>query len=110
MEITSMNKSELDALNKQIEERLKKIKQEELRKRGAVAASNVQELRQHKDMLIKLIKHDRTSCSDTKISNGWHSASYGARCNKCLLIEILNCEWDDEMFEVDISVNITEIK
>lgn len=40
------------------------------------------------DALIYLTPHSRTSCSDENPINGIGSASYGARCNRCLLLGV----------------------
>ena len=35
-------------------------------------------------------KHDRTSCNDTRLCNGLDTASYGARCVRCALLQIID--------------------
>jgi hypothetical protein len=108
MDIAKMSKSELDDLSKQVNEQKEKIHQEEINKRKEQVNLKLEKLREHKDLILSLIEHTRTSCSDNNPCNGYGSAEYGARCNKCHLIEILNNEWSNE-FEVSIDVTISRI-
>lgn len=109
MDIKNLNKDELDKLTKQIEQRKQEIKEEELNRRREIAKMKLDKLREHKDLLLEIIEHNRTSCSDNNVCNGWGSSEYGARCPKCHLIELLNNEWDND-FEVDIKVEIFKIE
>ena len=109
MDITKLSKKELDDLQKEIDKQKQTIKDEEIRKRKEISKKKLDKLREHKDFLLEIIDHDRTSCSDDNVCNGYGSASYGARCSKCRLIEVLNDDWDDE-WEVDINVIITKIE
>jgi hypothetical protein len=108
MDVSKLNKEELDKIEKQIKERKEEIKNEELNKRREKAKIKLDKLREYRDFLMEIIEHGRTSCSDTNVCNGWGSADYGARCSKCHLIELLDNEWGNE-FEVDIEVAIAKI-
>jgi flagellar motility protein MotE (MotC chaperone) len=110
VDISKLSEKELEVLSKQLEEQKQIIKQEKLRKRSELAKVKIEKLREHKDVILNLIDHDRTSCSDANVCNGYGSADYGARCTKCHLIEILDNEWSDTEFEVDLHVTITKIQ
>jgi len=109
IDLTKMSKIELEELQKKIKEQQQEIYDEEIRQRKDIAKVKVDKLREHKDLILSFMEHNRTSCSDTNVCNGYGSASYGARCNKCHLIEILNNEWSDD-WEVSIDVTITRIE
>ena len=68
---------------------------------------HIQYLRENKEIILSLIDHSRTSCSDDNCCNGYIISDGFARCNKCFLIEILNGEWGDGDFEVTFDVNIS---
>ena len=108
MNLSEMSKEELKNLKKQIELQENKIKEKEIEDRKQKAKIKLDKFRENKEIILNLIEHDRTSCSDENPCNGYGSADYGARCKKCHLIEILN---DDEMDGFDVSVDfiITKI-
>ena len=65
-------------------------------------------LRENRDVVLKMFKHDRTSCDDNHINNGFGSqGDHGYRCAKCALIELLNREEslrDDQKIWFDINI------
>ena len=103
-----MTKEELLKQQKEIEQQLKNIEDAEYNLRIENNRIRLDELRKNKDNILAMFEHDRTSCSDSNVSNGYGSASYGARCNKCHLIEILNSDYDNE-FSVDFNISISRI-
>lgn len=110
MDINKLSKQELVDLSKKIELQQQKIKEQELKKYKEEVKVKIEKLREHKDLLLGLVKHSRTSCSDNNVCNGYRSANYGARCPKCHLIEILNNEWLDGDFDVKIDVTIIKVQ
>jgi len=110
MDITKMSVQELQELSKQVEKQKELLKEKELNKRKDIAKAKIGKLREQKDLILSLINHSRTSCSDSNICNGYGSADYGARCTKCHLIEIFDKEWDDGGWEVDFDVTITKVQ
>ena len=110
MDISKMSAQELQELSEQLEKQKQILKEEELNKRKNIAKSKMEKLREQKDLILSLINHSRTSCSDSNICNGYGSADYGARCTKCHLIEIFDKEWDDGEWEVDFDVTITMVQ
>lgn len=94
---------ELEIEEKDLYEKLNKIKEEKeiirqqkiLDKRKEVA-EKIRYLRENKDVILPLLKHSRTSCSDENPCNSYEYSRGYARCNKCWLMEILNDEWYDE--------------
>jgi len=105
-----MSKQELHELISQAEKQRKLLEEEELQKRKNAVKIKMKKLREQKDLILSLIDHSRTSCSDSNVCNGYGSADYGARCAKCHLIEIFDQEWDDGEFEVYFDVAITKIQ
>ena len=110
MDLKNLSEDELKKLEKEIAEHKQLLKENKLKEKQKEVEIHLKKLREQEDVLLELIEHGRTSCSDTEVCNGWGSASYGARCNKCHLIEILNGEWGNR-FDVKITVDIydTEI-
>lgn len=110
MDIKKLNKQELTDLSKKIEQQQKEIKDQELKEYKEEVKTKIEKLRVNKDLLLGLVKHSRNSCSDDNVCNGYGSADYGARCTKCHLIEILDNEWSDGDFDVEIDVVITKVQ
>lgn len=107
-------KEELEAEEAELYERITRVKKEkeeirqsELAEKKKNVANHIQYLRQNKDIILPLLEHSRTSCSDDNCCNGYITSDGYARCNKCFLIEILNGEWGEGDFEVTFDVNIS---
>lgn len=107
-------KEELEVEEAELYKRITKIKKEkeeirqnELDEKKKKVAKHIQYLRENKDIILSLIDHSKTSCSDDNCCNGYITSDGYARCNKCFLIEILNGEWGDGDFEVAFDVNIS---
>ena len=66
-----------------------------LRKNQAVFA--------HKDVLLSLMTHSRTSCSDENPSNG--SLDPAPRCYKCALLNLSEFELDEVELDVTVTVH-----
>lgn len=94
-----------EKLNK-IKEEKNAIHEEELKAKKKEVEKEIDYIRKHQDIILPLISHDCSSCSDEIPSNGY-SHEYGAKCRKCHLIEILNNEWGTGDFEVDFEIIIT---
>lgn len=62
----------------------------------------------HRDALLPLIPHGRTSCSDDNIRNGLGSAEYGARCTRCALLELT--EFDAENYDFDLTLTFSPVR
>jgi len=110
MDISKMSAQELQELSEQLEKQKQILKDEKLNKRKNIAKTKIMKLREQKDLILSLIDHSRTSCSDSNVCNGYGSADYGARCTKCHLIEIFDKEWDDGDWEIDFDVTITKVQ
>lgn len=111
-----MTREELNAKRKELNSQLAEIereeeliRQEELKQRKQEAAAFLEKIRENKDFILSLFEHDRTSCSDNHIANGYMSDYGYARCSKCFLTELLNGEWGDDRFEIIFNVSIDEI-
>ena len=104
---------ELDLEEKDLYEKLNKIKKEkeEIRqqkisdKRKEVA-KKIRYIRDNKDAILPLLKHSRTSCSDENPCNGYDYSKGYAKCDKCWLIEILDDEWYDENVDFDVEFSV----
>jgi len=71
-----------------------------LRKNQAVFA--------HKDVLLSLMTHGRTSCSDENPSNGSLDPGNGRtapRCYKCALLNLSEFELDEVELDVTVTVH-----
>lgn len=63
---------------------------------------------QHREALLDLISHSRTSCSDERTINGFGSADSGARCARCALLEL--DELDADLYDVKLELTFTTLK
>ena len=91
-----------------IEEEEEQIRQDELREKKVEAAKKIEYLRENRDFVLSLLQHDRSSCDDDHVVNGYGYDSR-VRCRKCFLIELLNGEWGSD-WNVEFSVDITPIE
>ena len=103
-----MTKQELIQQKLDIERQLEKIEVEEKSEKKKKNKLYLDELRKNKELILSLVKHGRTSCSDENPINGYGTSDYGARCTKCHLIEILDEEWEDR-FSVTFDVYIDKV-
>jgi hypothetical protein len=110
MEIEDLYKTEQELIkeNAELNKRIKETQEKRIQMEIALNKIQLDILREHKGLILNLIEHDRTSCSDENPSNGYGSASYGARCEKCHLIEILNEDYNND-FSVSFGVSIKKI-
>lgn len=99
--------SELNGIKGQIESEIEARKEKERQEKENVVLQKIEALQDKKELILSLIQHGRTSCSDEHKCNGWDGER--ARCNKCHLTEILNGEWGGR-FDFSISVDIWEVR
>lgn len=111
-------KEELEAEETELYERITKIKEEkekirqnELAEKKKTIAKHIQYLRKNKNIILSLLDHSKTSCSDDNCYNGYSISDGYARCKKCFLIEILNGEYGEGDFEItfDVDISRTEV-
>ena len=111
-------REERNNLLKQQEELEKKIADAEecelikARKKVSEKIENMSEY--EKEIILKYMKHGRSSCSDDNPINGFFRSMYdndreGWRCDKCMLMEILNGEFGGR-YDFRLSVEIFEVK
>lgn len=104
--------AKLDELKRQreeIEAQITKIEEDERRVRENKVIKKIENMTpEKKKILLSLVKHDRTSCSDEHPCNGYSYMTNKYRCRKCMLMEILNGEHGG-VFDFDISVEISEV-
>lgn len=98
-------KEQRDKLNKAIQE------QEEAERRAREndvldKINNMSE--EEKRVVLSFMSHDRTSCDDNHIANGYSSSDNSWRCRKCMFMEILN-GYHGGRFDFNISVDIWEV-
>jgi len=72
MDISKMSEQELQELSEQLEKQKQILKEEELNKRKNIAKTKIEKLREQKDLILSLINHSRTSCSDSNVCNGMY--------------------------------------
>lgn len=100
---------ELRKQQQEIEAQIKAAEDEERRKREVAVIKKIEALTTtEKEVILSLMEHDRTSCSDEHPSNGYSYYGEKYRCRKCMLMEILNGEHGGR-FDFDISVDINEV-
>lgn len=109
MDLNNKTIAELSQMEEAIKHKKKEIHDAKVAKEREENGKRLALLREHKDAILSLIDHDRTSCSDDRPDNGYISSYQRSWCRKCHLIEILNEEWDNE-FEVSLDVTITKIE
>lgn len=100
MDLTKISDSELA----QELERRRQVARDQLRQARAQRLALVLK---HRDALLELIPHTRTSCSDSNIVNGLHSSDVTPRCVRCGLLEL--SEYDVDTFDVAVSLSIRVI-
>lgn len=89
--------------NQELEQELARRRAaEELRLREE-RQQRLKEIIENKEVLLKFIKHGRTSCSDENPINGLFSGDYAPRCNRCALLELSDHHSDIEI-DVDLSI------
>lgn len=65
---------------------------------------------EEKKIILKYMKHSCSSCSDDNPCNGYGSAEYGAKCNKCFLVEIFNGEHGGRFdFNLNVVIDDNEV-
>lgn len=82
----------------ELERRKTQTRKKELERRQRIINTIIQ----HRETLLALIPHSRTSCSDTLRPNSFGSADYGPRCARCALLELE----ETDAHEYDVSVTI----
>jgi len=103
----NMTDEELKALLRDVSGEVKRRREERLLEVKKTNAMKLKELAKHKDVILSLLEHDRTSCSDDDPQNGLEIDG-PPRCAKCGLMDLLeDAEWIDECdWEVHFSVSI----
>jgi len=105
MNIDNLTLEEIENLKTELNRKEYELKKIKLSKLQIEAKSRIEYIKKYSDIILPLIEHERTSCSDTNICNGYESANYGARCMKCFLLEILDNQHGNK-FQVDFVINI----
>ena len=104
--------SKLEDLKRQKEEleaQIKAVEEEEQRAKEKAVLDKIKAITpEKKEMILGLMEHDRTSCSDENPCNGYSYYNNRYRCRKCMLMEILNGEHGGR-FDFDIVVEIGEV-
>lgn len=91
-----------------IDKEIEKAKAEEEQQRRKEIRNKLDALTyEERTAILKLMQHDRTSCSDAKIANGMSYHTGRFRCRKCMLIEIFNGEHGDE-FDFNLTAEFTK--
>lgn len=61
----------------------------------------------NRDVLLELVPHGRTSCSDSNPINGLDSSEHGPRCTRCALLEL--GVGDAFLYEFELSLNFVPL-
>jgi len=94
--------------DQELKEELARREQERCEQERRDRQERMRNLVQHRDALLPLIPHGRTSCSDDNIRNGLGSADYGARCSRCALLELT--EFDAENYDFDLTLTFSPVR
>lgn len=75
------------------------------KKRNQVKAKIESMTEDKKQLLLSMMEHDRSSCSDDNPCNGFLDYTGECICRKCMLIDIFNgANGTDFDFEVDVAI------
>ena len=100
---------DLKRQKEELEAQIKAVEEEEQRAKEKAVLDKIKAITpEKKEMILGLMEHDRTSCSDENPCNGYSYYNDRYRCRKCMLMEILNGEHGGR-FDFDIAVEIREV-
>jgi hypothetical protein len=107
-----------DTMNKPLSELTDEELKAELQRRAdtakqakkAARTAQVQLLIQHREALLALIPHGRTSCSEERPINGFSYSGQPRppRCARCALLEL--SEYHAETFDTDLTLNFYPVE
>ena len=103
MDTNNLTLEEIEEIQRELEARKADLKLEQTNVKQEIAKQHIEIIKKYKDVILSLIEHERSSCSDENHCNGYGSRDSGARCNKCHLIEILE-GWYGNRFDVKLDV------
>ena len=105
-------RKELDAEKEEIDKKLAELESFRIKELKRLNESKIEELRKDKDLILKLLTHDFSTCVEGRTVNGYNYGSIDNHtCKKCMLTEILNDDLGNlgNSFNVKLSVEISEI-
>lgn len=82
MDIDDLTSDEIDVLQCKLIARKAILKEIELQEKQKEVEKRINYIKEHSDIILPLIQHDRSSCSDTNRCNGYDSSYRGSRCKK----------------------------
>jgi hypothetical protein len=100
MDLTSKSDKELQAIIQQVEIEEKKRK-EENDKHEIQRTTEILQILKNSPDILNYIEHDRTSCSDNNLYNGYFLGDH-AHCRKCFLLSLIR----DNIYNYKISIKI----
>lgn len=102
-----MTLQEMREQRKRLDAEIAQAEKEELAKKQKAVEDKIASYSdEEKAFMLKLIEHTRTSCDDENPWNGWDGGKF--RCNKCMLMEILNGQHGGE-FDFSFDVYISRV-
>lgn len=107
VDLDNLTLDEVKDLQKKLNDREAELKEIELQEKQKEVEKRINYIKEHSDIILPLIQHDRSSCSDTNRCNGYDSSYRGSRCKKCHLLDILD-DYYDNRFDVEFEVVITD--
>lgn len=100
---------ELRKRKAEIEAQLREAEEKDLAERREAVSEKIYGLsEEQKKVILSLLEHDRTTCSDENPCNGYFYSSERWRCRKCMLMEIFNHEHGGD-FDFKICVEIEKV-
>lgn len=110
IELNDLSENELQELASRIKQQQDVIAQEKLDKKRETVKAKMKILRENSELILSLIEHSKKSCSDENPFNSYvHDNGY-PECKKCKLIDMFQNEWEDGFWDIDIEINIREVK
>lgn len=101
-EALAKEQAEIVAYEKELEEKRIHAEKEH-------AKQKIDLIREHQEAILSLVEHDRTSCDDDCLANGWGSRDNGCRCAKCVLMEVLQGNYPEDMFEFEFNLSVRKV-
>jgi len=108
LKLSEMTDEHLKAVHKSVSNEMRDRAERAREKQHTENSRVLKELAKHSDLILPLMEHERSSCSDENPCNGIDHDTHLYRCAKCALIHLLadaswtsRCEYE-VVFKVEI--------
>ena len=108
-DLTKLSSTELQARLTELNVELKRREDEAAEVAHQLRIARNGRILKNKGVLLDLLEHGRSSCSDENPANGYMTRDYPhPRCNKCALIELNEWNLGDVEIELNCNIKLTE--